>query len=433
MNKGIYCGPHNNAFGRHVTVLLESLDFFNAALGVVPDRHDDVRPAPATTEDGKPILVSSRGPQVAAPPPISTTPELVGKEVVLPFADRAKAEKWAKQQRRAGFDVKLGTAGPAQSMIVASDVAVHRQLGTEPFMRAVLYLALTFLAHSYPDVARASGLSEAKKIVDTDGSVGERVWWARPSDVAQIGPNPFEHGHSIAISIDGQAGRVTALIVMYGAIQFGVDLGGSDGTATARFITHVDPLARRPPNDVTEVWEEGSTLVLGTPEDGRRWLRDVESGATTNPFEPMLSSISQEQMTATCESMLPVFLATKALGRKAREEAIHVELRRHDQRIFNLLRESIARFEEQTPHLPAALHGALRGLVAADPEAPRSIGMTSEVALGIAAAALTAEVSDLVEKDALDLPAMMELMFGGRGLAAVVRPIFETLAAEIGA
>ncbi len=433
MNKGIYCGPHNNALGRHVTALLEGLDFFNAALGVVPDRHDDVRPAPATTDDGKPILVSSRGPQVAAPPPISSTPELVGTEVVLPFANRAEAEKWAKQQRRAGFDVKLGASGPVQSVIVPSDVAIHRRLGGEPFMRAVLYLALTFLAHSFPEAARSSGVSEVKNIIDTDDLVGERVWWARPSDVGQIGANPYAHGHSIAISINGETGDVTALVVLYGAIQFAVSLGKSDGSATSRFIVHIDPLARRPPDDVTEAREEGRTLVLGTPEDGRGWLRDIESGAAANPFEPMLNAISHEQMTATCEAMLPVLLATKTLDRRSRDDAIHAELRRHDQRIFNLLRESINRFVAHTSHLPAPVRGALLGLVAADPAAPRSIGLTSEAALGIAAAALTAEISDLVEKDALDLPAMMELMFGGRGLAAVVRPIFEALATAIGA
>src|SRR5574344_592024 len=67
-NRGIYCETHNNAFGRHVATLLNALDIVNATIGVIPDRHKEIRPAEVKSEDGERYLFSKNEVKIAPPP-----------------------------------------------------------------------------------------------------------------------------------------------------------------------------------------------------------------------------------------------------------------------------------------------------------------------------------------------------------------------------
>ena len=83
-------------------------------------------------------------------------------------------------------------------------------------MRGLVYLALTFLAHGYPELARSSGLATARDIVEKDEPVEDRVLWESPGAMAQISTNPFTHGHTVG----GNRGQ-TPFSPLTQAIAFG--------------------------------------------------------------------------------------------------------------------------------------------------------------------------------------------------------------------
>lgn len=422
-NNGIYCKFHNNMFGKHVCALLEGLDILNAAIGVIPDRHDEVRPAFAETANGEQFLVSKGVCKIAPPQPLNMTPELVGKEVVLPFADPAQAKKWIAEQKKAGFEIDVGQYGPAQSKIIAQSLQIKRVLGTEPFMRSLVYISLTFLAHNFPDIARSIGVASARAIVEKCLPVGQRAWWERPSSMSQLSTNPFPHGHTVAISIDSQKEKVTALISLYGTFHLGVDLGDVSSKSTVRFTTHIDPLAAKPPDDIKELREEEKFLALGTPEEGQRYIQEIVSGQAKNPFASTLAVAREDEFKITCEELLPALLATKTLSVQSRNDQVLQLLSKHKQRIFNLLREGILGFEQSAIDIPQQIHDGLKQLIAIDANTALGITATSEAALQVATAVLADEIIQRLRHNALDATSLGNLLDGKEGINLVFKII----------
>ncbi|WP_257248704.1 HNH endonuclease [Burkholderia cepacia] len=415
-NNGIYCQKHNNEFGRHVSALLKGLDIVNALVGVIPDRHEEVRPAIVTAASGDRYLVSKDRAMLAPPPPLTETPELVGKEVTLAFADRAQAEEWGERQRAAGYKVDFVGVGPVQSRFFPEPMHAKRVIGDEDFMRAVLYLALTFLAHRFPALARSTYLAGAREAVERDLPTEHQVWWEPPELLNQLPPNPYTYGNTVAISVNAETGKVTALVSFYGEILFGVDLGTHTGESTVLVTTHIDPLAPKPPHDLQEFRADGRYLVLGSPESGKQYLTDLRNGVAP-VFCETLSSASDTELAAASKTLLPEFLATKVLSPHERADAIFRLLSTQQQRILNLLRGGIEGFAKSTPELPTAVHEALRILVKPDPGASRGMSRECEIALHVATAAMTDAVRQHVDANTLDLDSLVGLLGGGPGVA----------------
>lgn len=428
-NRGIYCESHNNAFGRHVETLLSGLDIVNAIIGVIPDRHKEIRPAPAKSADGERFLFSRVGSKIAPPQPLNETPELVGKRVKLKFADQKQAIKWIAEQEKAGFRIETEPAGPNQTQIIAHPLHAPRYLGDEAFMRALLYIGLTFLAHVHPKLARAPGLADVRKIVEEDGKVEDRVLWEPPHALEQLSANPFPYGNTVAIGPITNTSRIGALISFYGAIQFSVDLGKlPEVSCLERITTHIDPLAKNPPDDIDVIREEGISLVVSTPSESRKYLNELRTGQTTNPLMSVLQSASYDALSETCEALLPELMATKSMPPSQRPDRVMALLAAHDQRIFNLMREGIQNFIKSAPDLPAPIRFLLNSFISGDDSAPRGLDCTSDAALVIAKASLADSILNHINDDTLNGQTLAELLGGGKGISAVLRPLTEIVA-----
>lgn len=428
-NRGIYCETHNNAFGRHVSALLSGLDIVNAIIGVIPDRKEEIRPAPATTEYGERYLFSRGEAKIAPPRPLNETPELVGKPVQLRFADQGQANKWIAEQKKAGFQVKMDPAGPVKTQIIAQSLHAPRHLGDEAFMRALLYLALTFLAHGYPDLARSPSLTNARNIVKNDEPVDDRVLWELPGAMEQLSMNPFPYGHTVAIGPISNTNKIGALISFYGAVLFGIDLGELAGISSPeRITTHIDPLAERPPNDIHVTREDGVSLVLSTPDESRRYLHQLRTGQAINPLISVLRAASDKALSETCEALMPDLMALKAMSPSLRPHRVMELLAPHDQRIFNLMREGIQGFAESATDLPTPIHVILKSFIAANDGAPRGLDQASEAALHIAKAGLADAMLARIHDDTLDAQALAELLGGGEGVGIVLRILTDIIA-----
>jgi hypothetical protein len=425
-NKGIYCTKHNNEFGRHVAALLESMDIINAQLGVIPDRHDEVRPAPATAQDGERFLITKDSANIAPPLPLDRTPELVGREAQLRFANMEQARQWAAQQERAGYKVTLGKPSEVKTDFVARPLNAVRMFGGEPFLRAVVYLAVTFLAHAFPDLARSQSLAAARELIENDGPVGDRVWWEQPEVAAQRSPNPFDVGHSVVIAPDQDGQRVVALISFYNAFHFGVDLGELTGTdrLTQRFTTHIDPMARRPPDDIQESRDDGQFLVLSKREAAQEYIRLLATGQIPNPLGLVLKAADEAERKDAATALLPQLLAVAHLTGYEREGRLNEVLATQQQRILNLMVEFVTSLLQEKS-FPEPVHAIFDAFIALDENAPRGISFLSEAALSYATHALGARIDEHLANGTLDVPVLAQLLGGREGFGIVAGALNE--------
>lgn len=419
VNRGIYCEKHNNDFGRHVTALLEGVDIINAMMGVIPDKKKDVRPAPATSSTGERFLVSDAQVVLAPPLPLDQTPDLVGREVQLAFASEEQARKWIEQQERAGYKVSASAMSQPQTKFFGEALLARRRLGGEDFMRGLLYLALTFVAHTAPALARSQGLAEVRDIVRDDGAVLDRVFWELPTTASQVSTSPFTHGHTVVTGPDVSGKRLVALVSLYGTLHFGIDIGGlPPGDVPDRVTTHIDPLAPLPPDDV-KVVRERAALTLSSLDRSKAYLAQLRTGAV-DPFSGVLRDAIDRELLAASRALLEAIQKLPQHG--AQNSEILALLSAHDQRIFNWMRSAFIDFSKSEPKLPEAISGMLQSLVAMDESAPRGLAKGSEAALQVAKAVLTDEIIAALKQGALDEDKVASIIGGGAdGLGPVFR------------
>lgn len=425
-NKGIYCTKHNNEFGRHVTALLDSMDIINAKLGVIPDRHDEVRPALATAQDGERFLITKGSANIAPPLHLDKTPEIVGRVSLQRFANMEQARQWKAQQKGDGYAVTLGEPSEVKTLFVARPLNAVREFGSEPFMRAVVYLAVTFLAHAFPDLARSQSLAAARDLIENDGLVGDRVWWELPEVAARRSSNPFEVGHSVVIAPDQDGRRVVALISFYNALHLGVDLGELTGAdcLTQRFTTHIDPMARRPPNDIQESRDDEQFLVLSTRDVAKEYIRLLATGQVPNPLGPVLKAADESERNEVAKALLPQLLDTVSLTGYEREGRLNDVLATQEQCILNLMVEFVTSLQQEKS-FPAPVHAIFGEFIALDENAPRGISVLSEAALGYATHALGARIEAHLESGTLDVPVLAQLLGGNEGFRIVAGALTE--------
>lgn len=415
-NKGIYCGPHNKQFGLHVAALLEQLDVFNAAIGVRPDRHAEVRPAPVAGPDGNTYLMAQGRIELAPPPDIAAEYEGFDQSRDQKFASQRSASQWMTRQGKNGVTVKTKPAGPTRTQFFTEPAKASRTLGEPPFMRALLYFGVTFLAHRFPRLARAPGLEAAKLELQSEAKeLVVPVEWQRPEVLRQLPPNPFRFGHTVAISIDGATGAADALVSLWGAIHFGMRLGVVPATKTALAISYIDPLADRAPNDLRELMEDGPALALGSHEEGVAYLRGVVTGAIPYPMQAMLDEASASQLRATASAMLDELKAAHARPAIERRGALHDCVAKQSQRVLSQFKLGMQSVRKATPELPSELLDALDGLHAADPAGPRGISQLAEVALHLGVTFLAHEFERRLDEGSLDVDAVAGLLAGREG------------------
>ena len=157
-NKGIYCGCHNNAYAGLAGIISEQLSIFNALLGIVGDHADG--PTPVTMTDvasGREMEMTSSQMRFKVPQVISE--EVAGGKIIaqMAFSTHKEADEWVCDQKAKGVEAQIISRGQKRSYHVGT---AHKQIklgGTEEGMRAIGYIAQTFLAHSFPNISRLPG------------------------------------------------------------------------------------------------------------------------------------------------------------------------------------------------------------------------------------------------------------------------------------
>lgn len=284
VNKNIYCTTHDNGYSSLVGELANQLDVFNAHLGVINDHSKEVKSV--LTKDahtGQPLKLSAKESKFTKPRVISQQKSGNGVLMNMAFPDRQSINSWIDEQKAKGLDVVIQEKGKEMPYLL--DTVHHqRHFGGSCGLGSVAYVTQTFLAQSFPELARSpdvaafiaytqaiakvahSGgcknsvdgqsnekLTEARKELERalsswDGEAP--IWWdfdPQPNTT----PNVFAFGHRVTVGVDASDGQIFGRFSLFSSLHFAMCFGTASAAITSKAVTiDIDPLAEHPPNDI---------------------------------------------------------------------------------------------------------------------------------------------------------------------------------------
>jgi hypothetical protein len=194
VNNGIYCEPDNNGYGPLAAQLGTQLAFFNAHCGIRNSRTKQIKPARLKDSTGAEYDYDGHG----LKPVWARILSQDGNQTSVGFPDKASADRFREQLEAQGIKVETGAA----QVFHPDQLGINLVFGGPEGMRAVGYVAQTFLAHCFPDLARNPAI---KPFLDytLKGTGDNFVWWDfdAPSDLP---PNAFDFGHRIIVGADNE-------------------------------------------------------------------------------------------------------------------------------------------------------------------------------------------------------------------------------------
>ena len=382
VDRGIYCGTHNNGFSTLADVLSRQLAMVNALLGVRPDHADRARVLSVTTPAGDELFVST------------------------------------------GSVTRLSTSS------VNRDKRIHLQLllgGTEG-LRAIGYVALTFFAHHFRDEARQAGLAPIKAFIQ-----GQRdnsfVWWEGDDTTSALPTNPFEFGHTIALTTSAATGEAMAVISLFQALTFGIALGCLDGARNRTVVAFIDPHADYPPDDIQLRTSDTVELHVRRPEPLHAHLeRMVFDKHGEARLQGLFEKIERWTFRTEMEPALNRLNAARELPPGERLRAIQVTVEEQAPRVYRLMDYVVKEFHARTadqahiePFLPA-----LDAQVALNEERDR-LSQDAEPPFARAVDALIRELNTKLSLGVIDMDYLWLLFSGGHGAHIVAQTMLEPI------
>jgi hypothetical protein len=421
-NKGIFCGPHNQGFSPLATILIGQLKAINALLGIRPDHSDDPTAFEFVGKDGAEYALSGdkiefAKPHIAEQSETSTT---------LQFRDQKQFEDWFAEQRAAGNKIKVNWRGE-QWRYSTDHIPIHLSLGGTDGLRAAGYVALTFLAHHFPNQARQASLLPFKEFVQgTNPDLP--VWWGDAKAMAGLPPNPFAFGHAIAIVVSGTRKEAYARISLFSTLNFIVDFGAVDAPSDRTVVVHIDPQSERPPDDIAEIKENTALFEFVRPS--KSTLGDmIGSGQAQQTLANLVRRIREWQRETAAQAMLDKLNAIPNLSKDERDAQVRAIVAKQGQRLFLLMQFVInglkPRFEAQARTVGFAR--LLERLIAADPNSANGLSSEATAALGVAEIVIAQEISNHLDAGDLTADRLSMLIGGGPGAALVGRAIIDPL------
>jgi hypothetical protein len=428
-NKGIYCGEHNEGYSPLASILSQQFKAINAHLGVRGDHADEPHSIEAVdSASGRQIKLSADKIELAGPVVLSASTE-GGRDILnMAFANQREIEEWIKAQRAKGFDVQIGAQAPNQQYFL-SDTKVELVLGGVEGLRAIGYVAETFLAQHFPKIARAVQMNEFKAF--TQGlRDGDHVWWDFGGQET-MPPNAFKFGHRIVVGVDPATSSVYGRVSLFSALHFSVLFGKFLSKAAESFIVDIDPLADRPPDDIAVKKEGAAVATVTKPTPMTANLAEaIRGGGTQRLMTKLMERISDHRRTLRASEIMKQIEGAASMDSAAREKLFRSILEAESQRILNMMRHVVDNLKASKPMLAKMLPG-LDEAVAADPKEANGLSKQATLALEVAREALLAAMLDEHSKGALDEDRAGMLIGGGPGAFivgnAILAPIISSL------
>lgn len=342
-DKKIYCSNHNQWMGPHVGVLQKQLEAINAMLEVQPDR-GAVKAHVFEADNGERYAI--KGGDISPAPDLDAILDgyTLGEPHQLKIApgDLPRLKERAKQR---GLKLNIVEKASPVAECRVGHYRIPMMQGGDDAMRAVGYLALTFVAHLWPHVGRAPGLAAIKEMlrsgpiyagpdaiaspIPASGFVAWSPVLGAPSELV----HPTGLGHTIVLCL--RAGQVLAYLSLLDLQCWTIRLGqAAPDTADRTVVVHVDPLKTRYGDDWT-IHEFDHALIgdqVGPDYLGQAVL---QSGRMQQQVAAVMRRVIDRRDRLEAEQAQQEFEAVRGLSSPAREAAIRdfVALRR--QRLVN--------------------------------------------------------------------------------------------------
>jgi len=331
------CAACNEGFSSLDAELEEQLREINGFLGVVPDHGSEPKLASTTDSlDGKRLGVDAEGRAVIAEPVTvsEATDPATGEQLVrVQFDNEKQVQQWISEQKAKGFKVKQRTRTEGVQY-AAQRLKAEWSFGGPEALREIGRIALNFLAHHHPELARSPELREMKEFILGE-STDQHVWWDMEEPCAALPDaqeKPYRFGHRIVISKDAQSGRVVGHVSFFSAFRFFVDFGVLQVDNTETIVVDIDPLAKAAPADL-KVARHDEFLW---PPDHQASGADY-SGHLRDAMNSLVGRIYDFWWEKTERELLPALNGLRSLEPRVGARMILDSLEPHKQRILNLL------------------------------------------------------------------------------------------------
>lgn len=440
-NKNIYCTTHDNGYSSLVNVLAKQLDFFNSIIGVIPDHGTTAKAAVGEdTLTGHEIKLSVNESTLTEPRIFSETPTDRGAQLNIGFPSMEAFERWKIEQEAKG--IKVEVVGKAtRGTLFLGQANFKRNFGGPYGLAAAGYVAQTFLAQAFPDIARSSALSEfkaytlemaqkAQKNEEPEKTASESpVWWDFDSE-RDNRPNAFEFGHRVTVGVDADRGVVYGRLSFFSTLHFSMIFGAAPGEATSATVTvDIDPLAEHPPKDIhTEKLPIAVATVKKPDLSSQQLAEAISSGKAADLISYLMRRLTGYGLKRTSEQIYKRLSRGGNSSETEREVILSQIIDEQLQRVWNLATYVVENFKPTltAPGLQSLLP-KLDMLIALDANSPNGLSAAATETLDLARTALLAALIQSDKRGELDATKIAQYFGEGPGAAIVGEPILNRL------
>jgi uncharacterized glyoxalase superfamily protein PhnB len=434
-NKGIYCEEHNEAYSGLAGVIAEQLRFFNSQLGVVGDHQRStgmVKPVvmlDATTKSE--VRLNDKSISYVSPRILSPKADGEGGSTfVLAVNSPEEAEAFVAEMREKGMDISIESVGYAGTYYPGTLQGKLDLGGKDTGLRAIAYIAQTFLAHSFPDLARLPQLAALKEYT-LNGSHSDFAWWhhAKDDGLDAVG-KPF--AHRVIVGHNAEDDVIYARISLFEALHYVVRLGVAPTATSRSMVFDIDPLAKHEPHDVIRTEYKDAVGYVPMPQDLTAHLSaSISSGHAQAAVSSLMQRIQDHQRTTTAAKWLRDLERMNPAGPEAAGAFFERLVTEESARVLMLMetfqREFID-FASGTKDLELATISAnMSAHSARDASSFDGLSEHGRMLLKISTAAIKQQlVGDFLNK-LLDQDRMAMLLGGGPGQYAVGMAVLERM------
>lgn len=419
-NKGIYCGKHNGCYSGLAGIISEQLAFFNAQLGVVGD-HADESTSVTMTDVASGNEIEMKNGQVRFKGPQVRFAETVDGQIdtEMAFGSQKEAEDWVRQQQAKGVEIKVISKTKKENYYVGT---AHKQVklgGDQEGLRAIGYIAQTFLAHALPDIARLPALQVFKDYTLKNVGTGF-VWWDFEPP-ATLPPNKFEFGHRVIVGLNSEDGTVYARVSFFSTLNFAILLATIPLETSRAIITDIDPLAKSPPNDIVTWTEEVAVGAVYKPAALSAGLAEaIGTGRAEAKISELMRRISVFERRSAAANIMRQIGEAAALSDDDRDVLFGGIVSGEGQRVFNLMRCVAKDLKHRASgSVEIAMAIFMEQAVELDPATENGLSEEASRSLALACKALARKMSEDCKAGVLDQDRMEMLIGGGLGAAVV--------------
>lgn len=435
-NKGIYCGKHNNAYSELAGVLANQLRAVNALIGVRNDHSKDIAAAVVNEiESGRSIRLSAEKAHFTDPQQLESVIQ-DGHEITtkMAFSSLEAANDWANAQRAQGHKIELGRPEGIFPHYVGS-MHFTLSLGGPQGLQAISYLAQTYLAHYFPDIARGPDqipftnytLTKITPAAMHDKAADEFVWWdfEPPEEMLQ---STFDLGHRIVVGLDSLQGIPYARVSLYSALHFAIQFCPVPGLTSQAVIVDIDPLADNPPEDIRETRWDHAVAAVTRPTCTKASLAKSINNSRAEAFVGLLMQrIEERQMLIIGKRVWQKLESARDLEFSAQQASLARALDEESQSVLNTLRAVFARMEQEQPDL-AWFAQLINMLLKPVPESRSGLSDQGLALLQLGLQTLQRHITKEHEDGNLSAEKLGLLLAGGPGAALLCKTIFTALA-----